>query len=286
MDKKHAYLIIAHNEFEVLQKLVSALDDEMHDIYIHFDAKVKEVPQITTKKSALYILPKRIDTCWGDITLLEVEYALWEQAHQQEEYAYYHLISGQHYPLRSAKEIYSYYNSLEERCIFQFMPTYEEEIDAKIRRYNIFANYMMSGKNKHCYKVGRFLWNLTLKPQKILDIRRYRQEQFYKASQWCSLSREGVEYMLSIKKRVLRKYRYTFCADEFFVLSELKNSPLANQCIYDDRILKVEFVASAPRIYMETDWNELSESGCLFARKFTQESMTLINKIEQHEQAD
>ena len=100
------------------------------------------------------------------------------------------------------------------------------------------------------------------------------------------MSREGVEYMLSIKKRVLRKYRYTFCADEFFVLSELKNSPLANQCIYDDRILKVEFVASTPRIYTETDWNELKESGCLFARKFTQESMTLINKIEQHEQAD
>ena len=183
MDKKHAYLIIAHNEFEVLQKLVSALDDEMHDIYIHFDAKVKEVPQITTKKSALYILPKRIDTCWGDITLLEVEYALWEQAHQQEEYAYYHLISGQHYPLRSVKEIYSYYNSLGERCIFQFMPTHEEEIDAKIRRYNIFANYMVTRKTSLSYKFARLLWNLTLKPQKILDIRRYRQEQFYKASQ-------------------------------------------------------------------------------------------------------
>jgi hypothetical protein len=29
---KHAYLIIAHNEFEVLKKLVEALDDEKNDI--------------------------------------------------------------------------------------------------------------------------------------------------------------------------------------------------------------------------------------------------------------
>lgn len=29
----HAYLIIAHNEFEVLQKLVGALDDPRNDIY-------------------------------------------------------------------------------------------------------------------------------------------------------------------------------------------------------------------------------------------------------------
>lgn len=36
----HAYLIIAHNEFEVLQKLVGALDDPRNDIYIHFDKKV------------------------------------------------------------------------------------------------------------------------------------------------------------------------------------------------------------------------------------------------------
>lgn len=29
----HAYLIIAHNEFEVLQKLIEALDDPRNDIY-------------------------------------------------------------------------------------------------------------------------------------------------------------------------------------------------------------------------------------------------------------
>ena len=37
---KHAYLIIAHNEFEILKRLIQALDDERNDIYIHFDRKL------------------------------------------------------------------------------------------------------------------------------------------------------------------------------------------------------------------------------------------------------
>ena len=45
---KHAYLIIAHNDFEILKKLVSLLDNEHNDIYIHFDAKVATFAVIAT----------------------------------------------------------------------------------------------------------------------------------------------------------------------------------------------------------------------------------------------
>lgn len=51
---KHAYLIMAHHEFEVLGKLVQALDDERNDIYIHFDKKVKNYPLLKTKYTNLY----------------------------------------------------------------------------------------------------------------------------------------------------------------------------------------------------------------------------------------
>ena len=50
---KHAYLIMAHHEFEVLGKLVQALDDERNDIYIHFDKKVKNYPLLKTKYTNL-----------------------------------------------------------------------------------------------------------------------------------------------------------------------------------------------------------------------------------------
>ena len=62
---KHAYLIMAHHEFEVLGKLVQAIDDKRNDIFIHFDAKLKSYPVLKAHNANLYILEKRIDIHWG-----------------------------------------------------------------------------------------------------------------------------------------------------------------------------------------------------------------------------
>ena len=41
---RHAYLIICHNNFKILQMLLSAIDDDRNDIYIHVDKKAVDVP--------------------------------------------------------------------------------------------------------------------------------------------------------------------------------------------------------------------------------------------------
>lgn len=37
--KKHAYLIIAHDNWKILEKLLILLDDKRNDIYLHIDRK-------------------------------------------------------------------------------------------------------------------------------------------------------------------------------------------------------------------------------------------------------
>ena len=69
--KKHTYLIMAHNEFEVLKELLLGLDDDRNHIYIHFDKKVKEIPDLKLEKSKLYILENRIDVRWGTFLRLK-----------------------------------------------------------------------------------------------------------------------------------------------------------------------------------------------------------------------
>lgn len=56
--EKHAFLIIAHTDWSLLKTLVSLLDYELNDIYIHIDAKVpaKAIPDIICSKSNLYML--------------------------------------------------------------------------------------------------------------------------------------------------------------------------------------------------------------------------------------
>ena len=40
---KHAYMIIAHTNFQQLQTLIDLLDDERNDIYLHIDKKAKKI---------------------------------------------------------------------------------------------------------------------------------------------------------------------------------------------------------------------------------------------------
>ena len=92
---KHVYLIIAHNEFEILKLLVKTLDDARNDIYIHFDAKCKELPNLKCNEAELYILNDRIDVRWGDYSQIETEMLLFEYAHNMQDekevnYLYYH----------------------------------------------------------------------------------------------------------------------------------------------------------------------------------------------------
>jgi hypothetical protein len=48
---KHAYLIMAHNEWDMLNKLIQALDYPNNDIYLHIDKKadLKKVNIYKTK---------------------------------------------------------------------------------------------------------------------------------------------------------------------------------------------------------------------------------------------
>ena len=55
---KHAFLIIAHNEYPVLEVLLSMLDDERNDIYLHIDKRATElfqqIKKVKMQKAGFY----------------------------------------------------------------------------------------------------------------------------------------------------------------------------------------------------------------------------------------
>ena len=90
---RHAYLIIAHNEPEILRILLSLLDDERNDVYLHIDKKASfDFTNLKAVKSRLYILPVHIDARWGDFSLVEIELLLLKEAYSNGSYSYYHLL--------------------------------------------------------------------------------------------------------------------------------------------------------------------------------------------------
>ena len=72
---KHAYLILAHNEFGLLQTRLDCIDDARNDIYVHIDKKVKTLPALHAEQAGLQLLDQRIDIHWGGFSMVEAEFA-------------------------------------------------------------------------------------------------------------------------------------------------------------------------------------------------------------------
>lgn len=275
---KHAYLLLAHNEFIILQKLINAIDDIRNDIYVHIDAKVKIMPKLTTSCSKLTVLKKRIKSSWGDSSLIAAELELFKIAYNTDEYSFFHLISGVHYPLKSQDDIHAYFNAYSGKSVLLPMNTNSEEIQMRFGYYHFFLKYLVS-KNFYLNKLSHYLWNLSLFIQKKIGIRRSVSHINIKASQWCSLSNEAVKVLLNNEK-YLSKFKRTFCPDEYYIPYVLTTNCIP--IVYDMHLLYVDFDPYTPKILLEVDYQKLIQSQCIFARKLSSDSLALINKIDLH----
>jgi hypothetical protein len=281
---KHAYLIIAHNEFVVLERLIRALDDVRNDIYIHFDRKLKEYPVFRAKYSGLYILTERVDVRWGDISVVEAEYALFEAAYQQGRYDYYHLLSGVDMPLKSQKDIHDFFDRHQgEEFIGYSQGNINVQIERKVQKYHLFPKYFRETTGWKAlgrkYIRSAFLWL-----QILLGYKRNKDVLFKKGTQWISITHDLVDYLLSQKKQVLDTCHHTFCSDEIFVQTVCWNSPFRDK-IFDPHnegrscMRMINWKDNQLIEWEEKDYDKLMQSDALFARKFSGKHMDVVNNI-------
>ena len=281
---KHAYLIIAHHEFEMLGRLVNALDDQRNAIYIHFDKKVEDLPLITTNAADLYILDYRVDVKWGDVSQIEAEIVLFNASVEQGPYAYYHLLSGVDMPLKSQDYIHRFFAIHKGKEFIDFYPgNVRLEIDNKVQRYHLYPKYFRSAPGiLNFFRKGlRFI---LLRMQYAFGIRRRRETVFKKGLNWVSVSQEFVVYLLSKKDELIRDYQYTFCADEIFLQTVCWNSPFREQVSDSaDEGYGCLRMVSWQNNYL-VDWEDkdfefLMNSQALFARKFTSKHIAVVDRI-------
>ncbi len=277
---KHAYLIMAHHQFEVLHFLLSTLDDPRNDIYIHFDKKVKDIPKLRLSFSRLYILNDRMDVRWGDISQIKTELMLLTEACNNENsaYSYFHILSGTHLPLCSQNELHHYFNSIGGVSVTAPMSTSEREVKLKIHRYNFLTRYFLMPEYPQVQALIQFCWKSIISIQRYLRIERNKGKEYVKSSNWISMSAAAVHYIVSRSKDILKEYQYSLCGDEFFVATTLSRSNV-HKLLFSERYLKFDFIGVNAKKYSVKDLTELKESECLFARKFDADNLELIRQI-------
>lgn len=125
MENKHAYLIIAHNEFEVLKILLELLDDKRHDFYINIDKKATDFDINSLygviNKSEIHVI-NRMNVTWGGDSLIKCELSLLYEAFKaHNNYSFYHFLSGVDLPIKKRMLYMSFMRNIENIILLIMM---------------------------------------------------------------------------------------------------------------------------------------------------------------------
>lgn len=291
---KHAFLIIAHNNWWQLKQLISMLDYPDNDIYVHIDKKStsfsKDEFLNITKYSNLSIY-QEYEVFWGGFSLIEVELFLGKKA-QKTGYDYYHYISGSDLPLKSNSFIHDFFEE-HKGCEFiqydDFKLENDPEISRRTRLYHFLQNYRRRYKEKYKNDFFTFIERVLLLLQIRLRVNRTKDNP-YKiryGSQWVSITNDLMKTVLEKQNYIEKTFKYTNCSDELFIQT------IAYNCGFKDRLYKkqgntdnLRFIDWArgsngnPYTFKIEDYDVLSKTDALFARKFSETvDKDIIKKI-------
>ena len=273
--KKHAYLIMAHTQSELLKKLLQMLDDERNDIYLHIDSKAKDYPLqevAEIPKKSKCIFTERTDVKWGSYSQINCEMVLLKEAIKTE-HAYYHLLSGMDLPIKTQDEIHEFF---EKHAGLEFvdedLPKISEAALSRVKYSHKFYGKAGSAKD--------ILGALSTKGQKLLGVdktKKYENIIFQKGRNWFSITHGLAKLVVEKEAWIKEIFEKSVCGDEMFLQTVARNSEYASKIcnpntmpdVPDTRYIDwVRGSNNNPYVFREADYEELKRSSGLFARKF------------------
>lgn len=250
--QKHAYLIVAHDKFDQLKFLLSLLDDERNDLFVHIDKKshiskeqLTEIAQMT-QHSQTYLVP-RMAVYWGDYSQIENELHLFDYAAQKGPYAMYHLLSGVDLPLRSNQAIHQFF---EDKLDKIFITRFNQDEFRDLKLHKLVEHYHLTTKisartlstpARKLLRAYRILENKVQTALKVDRLHGNREKWGLDVyANWKSFGHDVVEAILADRDFIEKHFCKSFCADELYLSLVLKRAGLL------DRIYHAEPVNDIP----------------------------------------
>lgn len=283
--KKHAYLIMVHNQFNILGELIEELDYPLNDIYIHVDSKAKEFNDqeldMHVKYSKIYYI-KRMPITWAGESQIKCEIELFKAA-AKEKYQYYHLLSGQDYPVRSPKEIHDFFDQNEGKEFIEYWNRDRKKYEYRIKYY-----YPLQEKiGRYTNDLKTLCFRVLSKAFVVLQIigRVNRIQKFGKeikiGANWVSITHQMVKYLLDNEQIIEHFFYKGVAADELFVQTLCWNSPYAENIYPGGNLRLIDWERGTPYVWQEEDFQEIINSECLFVRKVS-DNNRLIGMIHEY----
>lgn len=284
---RHAFLIVAHNEFAILQKLVALLDNPLNDIYVHYDKKVNVTESLQVKYSNIVYMAdnKRVNISWGvtqvSCTLNLIELALTTK----KKYDYFHLLSGVDLPIKTNSYIHDFFlkNEGKEFVGFNNNEFTQRDLFERLSYYHLFEI-----NKRRSNLIFNVLHKTIITTQKLFRCYRFKDlAQFRKGCNWFSISYSLASDIIKEKNELIRMYRYALCSDEIFMQTFVYNHQEHFKNVfnigdeYEGCLRAIDWNRGDPYVWgrEQTDFEELISSKHLFARKFCSSNKEIIDQI-------
>jgi hypothetical protein len=280
---KQAVLIIAYKDIEHLIDIVNFFDEDFL-FYIH----IKKSSQIDNEALArlkssrkVVLVSRKYEVRWGGFNLLKAILYLSQEALKNKEVEYFHLISGQDFPIKKSHYFTEFLQKHKGKEFIEYVTPPSSQFLKRLSYFYLF-DFIDSKRGKGNVRVFTLV-----KLQKRLGLNRNKPDMVNLAvgSAWWTLSYGCLQYVIAYTKNnpsFLNRMKYTWCPEEFYFQSVLLNS-CYKEIIVNNNFRYIDWVSkngSHPAILDESDYDRLLHSPQLFARKFERPvSDKLIEKL-------
>ena len=233
-----------------------------------------------TKVSKIFTY-KKISVRWADYSQVKCELYLLEKA-VKNNYSYYHLISGVDFPLKTAREIHSFFekNNGKEFVHIQSYNIPESKKDW-LKYYYVFRKL---SRDNIFFKM---LEKISLKLQYLFGVNRLKKNtiRISTGANWFSITHKFAIYVLKEIDKYAIMFRNTRSSDEIFMQTILVNSEFINNRYsnkYNDMLSNMRYIdwkRGNPYTFVSNDYDLLINSELMFARKFSENKDYEIVKL-------
>lgn len=279
---------MAHADYGQLRNLVSLLDYENIDIYIHINKRShnwdKNVLNNAAIRSKIFFVD-RVNIYYCDYSQVNAQKKLLEAA-TKNGYDYYHLISGSDLPLHPISEIIRFFDMNKGWEFVGIAKNYDSRL-AGIKAF--FSNTIRTSsgvKQRIAIRLSKLFKNAQLFLG--INLSKAYDGKPYKGSDWWSISHEAAIYVLGKEPEFKKYFIHCYCPSELFIQTILGNSAYKEKFFHqgNERISslrEIDWHRGNPYVWRKTDYEQLIKSPCMFARKFNpQIDMEIINLISKH----
>ena len=259
---KIAFFLMLHANFPQVRWLINAIYNRDDLFILHIDRKAdsKFFESITKyvgdRSNVIYLSPHLVNRFGWSVVETELR-AIRTLVSSNDDWKYMVSISGQDYPIKPITTIKAKLSAEWPKNFVDVIPF------SKMAEHDPHDPHLARRLSIEIF--GRVVTTRIRLPfPKVVDIK-------YKGSAWFMLTRDFCEWLLSnpITEQIENRVKYTWNPDELFFQAVVMNSPYRNVRAehYGREIIWPGGTASPKTLCME-DYERLSDSPALFARKF------------------